>query len=89
MDSHSISSRDGVATSPTEGDLSEQWRRVVGRRSFLRGVGLAGAAALPGGALLADTAFARTGRLSNGDVAILRFLAAAEILESDLWQQYN
>jgi hypothetical protein len=28
-------------------------------------------------------------RLSNGDAAILRFLAAAEILETDLWIQYN
>ena len=26
---------------------------------------------------------------TKGDVAILRFLAAAEILETDLWQQYN
>src|SRR6201987_3370309 len=29
------------------------------------------------------------GSLSDGDAAILRFLAAAEILETDLWQQYN
>src|SRR5439155_4142518 len=29
------------------------------------------------------------GNLSQGDAAILRFLAAAEILESDLWIQYN
>src|SRR5207248_2095491 len=29
------------------------------------------------------------GNLSHGDAAILRFLAAAEILETDLWQQYN
>ena len=29
------------------------------------------------------------GRLTKGDVAILQFLAAAEILEADLWQQYN
>ena len=29
------------------------------------------------------------GRLPRGDVAILKFLAAAEIIESDLWQQYN
>ena len=29
------------------------------------------------------------GRLTKGDAAILRFLAAAEILETDLWQQYN
>ena len=28
-------------------------------------------------------------RLSRGDAAILRLLAAVEILESDLWQQYN
>ena len=27
--------------------------------------------------------------MTRGDVAILRFLAAAEILETDLWQQYN
>jgi hypothetical protein len=29
------------------------------------------------------------GRLARGDTAILQFLAAAEILETDLWQQYN
>jgi len=28
------------------------------------------------------------GSLSEGDAAILRFVAAAEILESDLWEQY-
>src|SRR6476469_604358 len=28
-------------------------------------------------------------RVSKGDEAILRFLAAAEIIEADLWQQYN
>ncbi len=27
--------------------------------------------------------------LASGDAAILRFLAAAELLEADLWQQYN
>ena len=31
----------------------------------------------------------RSGRLARGDAAILRFLAAAEILETDLWVQYN
>jgi hypothetical protein len=30
-----------------------------------------------------------SGGLTRGDAAILRFLAAAEILETDLWQQYN
>src|SRR5262245_28921114 len=28
-------------------------------------------------------------KLSKGDAAILRFLATAEILETDFWQQYN
>jgi hypothetical protein len=30
----------------------------------------------------------KSGRLTKGDAAILRFLAAAEILETDLWLQY-
>jgi len=70
-------------------DLQAQWRRVVGRRSFLKGLGLAGAAALPGSALLADPAFADSGPLTAGDAAILRLLAAIELIESDLWTQYN
>src|SRR5690349_7735209 len=32
---------------------------------------------------------ADTQGISAGDAAILRFLAAAEILETDAWQQYN
>ena len=70
-------------------DLDAHWQRVVGRRSFLKGVGVAGAAALPGSALFASQAVARSSRITDGDVSILRFLAAAEILESDLWSQYN
>jgi len=61
----------------------------VQRRSFLKGIGVAGAA-LAGGSLLtaaAETA-GKTGVITSGDVAILRFLAAAELLEADLWQQY-
>jgi len=62
------------------------------RRSFLKGVGAAGAA-LAGGSLLSTLgegeAFAQSKGLTAGDVAILRFLAAAEIIETDLWQQYN
>ncbi|MBV9491857.1 MAG: hypothetical protein JO069_19350 [Verrucomicrobia bacterium] len=65
-------------------------RNAVRRRSFLKGLGLAGVASLPAGALLVSSAKAQTtsGRLPRGDAAILRFLAAAEILESDLWEQY-
>ncbi|MDQ6920265.1 MAG: ferritin-like domain-containing protein [Candidatus Dormibacteraeota bacterium] len=66
-------------------EVSTEWRRLVGRRSFLKGVGAVGAT-LPAGMLLATQAQAAT--LSKGDAAILRFLAAAEIIESDLWQQY-
>jgi Ferritin-like domain len=73
-----------------EDDVQTEWRRVVGRRSFLKGVGLAGAAAVPGSALFASEAMAQSSSaITNGDVAILRFLAAAELIESDLWQQYN
>jgi len=68
--------------------------RPVDRRSFLKGGLLAGGAAM-GAGLLANAplahAQARTqesGSLSAGDIAILRFLAAAELIESDLWTQY-
>ena len=41
--------------------------------------------------LLADVSVASASprRLTKGDEAILRFLAAAETLETDFWQQYN
>jgi hypothetical protein len=32
---------------------------------------------------------AQTDAVTEGDVAILRFLAAVELIETDLWQQYN
>jgi hypothetical protein len=79
------------ASEPTSEDLRGLWSKVVGRRSFLRNVGIAGAAALPATALVAPAAMARkrgAGEPTAGDVAILRFLAAAEIIESDLWEQY-
>jgi hypothetical protein len=69
-------------------EVHAHWRRIVGRRSFLKGVGIAGAAVIPGSALLAGPAFAQSGSITAGDVAILRFLAAAELIESDLWSQY-
>jgi ferritin-like protein len=64
------------------------------RRGFLRKGVWAASAATVGGLFFGDrpSAFeqAEDGRdMTAGDVAILRFLAAAEILESDLWQQYN
>jgi hypothetical protein len=75
----------------TPDQLQAVWNRVVGRRSFLRQAGLASAAALPVAAVAASGASAKP-RHSNepteDDFAILRFLCAAEILESDLWEQY-
>ena len=59
------------------------------RRSLLvRGAAVG--ATIGAGGLLADapSAFA-SGGLTRNDAAILRFLAAAEIIETDLWQQYN
>ena len=68
-------------------DINSDWERVVRRRSFLKGIGLAGAA-LPANSLLKGESTSQA-RLSKGDVAIVRFLAAVEIIETDLWQQYN
>ena len=70
-------------------ELDAHWRRVVGRRSFLKGIGMAGAVAVPGSTLFAGTAMAAGGPITRGDVAILRFLTAAELIETDLWEQYN
>ncbi len=63
------------------------------RRSFLRG-SLASGAAIVGGAAL-GTVTTRAQDVdenstvpTKGDIAILRFLAAAELIEADLWTQY-
>src|SRR5438552_4176440 len=61
-----------------------------------KGLTAAGAATL-GAGLLTHSSSAlgqegpeeHSGRLTKGDAAILRFLAAAEILETDFWVQYN
>src|ERR1700747_1510643 len=65
---------------------SQSAGRVRSRRSFIAG---AGAGVLGAGVLASAPAAFAKGSLGAGDAAILRFLAAAEILESDLWQQYN
>jgi len=66
-------------------------RHAVGRRSFMKGGLLAGGAAVVGAGLLANGTLARaqgSGSLGAGDIAILQFLAAAELIEADLWTQY-
>jgi len=66
---------------------------TTSRRSFLsRGLAVGGAGVIGAGLLangLPVFAEERSAYLTKGDVAILRFLSAAEILETDLWQQYN
>jgi hypothetical protein len=58
------------------------------RRGFLKAFGLAGAA-LSTGAFLSSRGPARADdRVTRGDIEILRLLAAAELIEADLWQQY-
>jgi hypothetical protein len=66
--------------------------RGINRRSLLKSGVLAGGAVALGAGLGAAESRAfgweSESSLSKGDIAILRFLAAAEILESDLWTQY-
>jgi len=79
-----------TASPETTASLSESAsKNGLKRRSFLKGLGVAGAA-LTGGSLLAaasETA-QTTGIVTSGDVALLRFVAAAELIEADMWQQY-
>ena len=64
--------------------------RSVNRRSFLKKGVLAGGAATLGAGLLSSgkLALGQGSGLSKGDIAILRFVAAAELIETDLWEQY-
>jgi hypothetical protein len=74
-------------------DVQRHWQGVVKRRSFLKSIGIAGAA-LSASVVLGNESRAQvtrrsTGKLPKGDAALLRFAAAVELIEADLWQQYN
>jgi Ferritin-like domain len=71
-------------------ETTQPSEHLTSRRSFMLKGAAVGAGTMAAGRLLDDPspAFARNG-LTRGDAAILRFLAAVEILETDLWQQYN
>lgn len=62
------------------------------RRSFLKNTVVAGAATIGAGVLAtsvpASSQESKTPAVTKGDIAILQFLAAAELIESDLWEQY-
>src|SRR6266403_2100051 len=76
-------------------DRGRVFSSAKNRRAFLKNGMMAASAATVGAGLFAGGVPAlghqeeKSGRLTRGDAAILRFLAAAEILETDLWQQYN
>ena len=65
-------------------------RRFISRRSFLGKSLAVGAGTIGGAGLLTSIRTAEaSGGLTPGDAALLRFAAAAEILEADFWIQYN
>lgn len=66
-------------------DLADSARREILKRGAFAGAALAMTA---GGILPSHSAGAAARKLGSGDGAILRFLAAAEIIEHDLWLQY-
>ncbi|HKD84293.1 MAG TPA: ferritin-like domain-containing protein [Terriglobales bacterium] len=81
-------------------DLIDGLKVPLNRRSFVKKGLMAAGAATVGGDLLAHASalgeaaprqrsLTSSGSLSSGDAALLRFAAAAEILESDFWIQYN
>jgi hypothetical protein len=84
--------RDGAKSSGPSQEFPQP--RRLARRSFLRNLGMGAALLAPGAALL-NTANKALGQLDDrrhlpdGDVAILKLLAAAELIEADLWQQYK
>jgi len=80
----------------TREEVNSHEQGVVNRRSFMKRGLVAGAAATVGAGILANSHFAfgqdagdDGDELTKGDIAILQFLAAAEIIESDLWLQYQ
>ena len=83
-------------TSVSETASNQLTTKRLRRRSFLKGLGATSALLVPATTALINSSKAKNanqsddsgGRLTAGDASILRFLAAAEIIESDLWEQY-
>jgi hypothetical protein len=79
-----------------KGELTDR-KPSIDRRSFMKkslvtaGTATATAGLLTSGLPLMakDTRKEQGGALTKGDAALLRFAAAAEILETDFWVQYN
>jgi hypothetical protein len=64
-------------------------KRYISRRSFLNKTIALGAGTIGAGLLGNIRNAEATGSLSSGDAALLRFVAALEIIEADFWIQYN
>lgn len=79
--------------------MHQMWTHMksLNRRSFVKNGLTAAGLATAGAGFLANSSDAlaeegpeeHSGRLTKGDAALLRFAAAAEILETDFWVQYN
>ena len=83
-----IAGENGAVTAP------DAKRTGLSRKAFLAtglaaGVGVGAGLGPFGRAATALADKPTSGKLNDGDEAILRLLAAAELLEADLWQQYN
>jgi hypothetical protein len=75
------------STQSSTDNLDSTWSRLVRRRKFLQGLGVAGVA---GAALEGTGLFAQDrATLHKGDVALLQLALTIELIEADLWQQYN
>jgi hypothetical protein len=77
-------------------DLLKGLKRSINRRTFMKnGLAVAGATTMAAGlrtnrlTLVGEDLEEQSVGLTTGDAALLRFAAAAEILESDFWVQYN
>src|ERR1700746_11375 len=77
---------------PAEEGGKERDNNQADRRSFLKTGAIAGTALVAGASVMAQQVAAETDAsnrpLTKGDIAILRLLAAVELIESDLWLQY-
>jgi hypothetical protein len=76
---------------PTEPSNHTSSRRTFLKHTLAAGVAGAGLSVAAGDRVFAhdDDSEEEEGELTKGDAALLRFAAAAEILESDFWIQYN
>jgi hypothetical protein len=93
----SIRTRPNILEEDSVKKLFNPLKGPADRRSFIKkGLAAAGTASAGAGLLARglplfgqDRDEDGDGRLTKGDVAILTLLAAAEIIEADLWQQYS